>query len=112
MSSTKEQRGDYAQLRCASARIKFLARSRNIRARARLRARAHSRSARDCAQELVLFTHQMRNLVMPTTACKVLVLPAVPAEVPEIVPGDKAKFFAKQIVDSIDVLTPQQLGGR
>ena len=30
--------------------------------------------------------------------------------VPQIVPGSKAKVFAKQLVDSIDVLTPQQLG--
>ena len=29
---------------------------------------------------------------------------------PEIVPRSKAKVFAKQLVDSIDILTPQQLG--
>ena len=36
--------------------------------------------------------------------------PVGPQMLPEIVPGSKAKVFAKQLVDSIDVLTPQQLG--
>ena len=36
--------------------------------------------------------------------------PVGPQMLPDIVPRSKAKVFAKQLVDSIDVLTLQQLG--
>ena len=53
---------------------------------------------------------------VPVAAANVPVGPAEPENpvgpqmLAEIVPGSKAKVFAKQLVDSIDVLTPQQLG--